>query len=44
LSGSYPSNSELATYGNWSLVKNAKNVPIVALKHRLAVPAQVSNG
>ena len=38
LAGKYPSNSELGTYGNWSLVANAKNVPIVALKHRLAIP------
>ena len=40
----YASNTELATAANWSLAKNAKNVPIVALKHRIVVPAQTTQG
>lgn len=37
LAKKYASNSELATPANWSLAKDAKNVPIVCLRHRIAV-------
>lgn len=31
----YASNAELATASNWELVKDAKNVPIVCLRHKI---------
>lgn len=39
LAGSTPSNSELATAANWTRSKDLKNIPIVALKARVAASA-----
>lgn len=39
LGGSTPSNSELATAANWTRSKELKNIPIVALKARIAAAA-----
>ncbi len=32
----YASNAELATAGNWEVVKDLKNIPIVCLRHKIA--------
>jgi hypothetical protein len=37
LAKAYASNEDLATPANWTLAQDGKNVPIVALKHRIAV-------
>lgn len=37
----YAANADLAKAANWGLVKNHKNVPIVALKHKLTANAKV---
>lgn len=40
----YASNADLAKLANWSKVAELKNIPIVALKHRIAPVASGNNG
>lgn len=41
VTGATPSNEELATAGNWEKVYEDKNIPIVAIKHKLVNPDTV---
>lgn len=41
VTGETPSNAELATAGNWEKVYEDKNIPIVAIKHKLTNPITV---
>ena len=44
VTGSSPTNAELATGGNWERVYESKNVRIVQFKHKLWVPKTVIPG